>query len=346
MRKDFSEAIHTHHYEDATLKLNHPFKFTGSVPNQVRMEVLKLSGPKARPFIIQLVMAWAVIATAIFSATYFKSWWVSILAILAVSSRQNILGLLVHEQAHKLGIRGMKGDLFTNIFAAYPLLVLSVENYAKVHLTHHKYYFTEKDPDHLRKSGKDWHVPFAKKNLARLFLQDISGLSTIKFIAGKNAVAKATEFDRDRPTPKFVRIGFLLTLVATLTFTQTWSIFLLYWVLPLLTFTQLIVRWGALTEHVYNTGGSNVEENSPLIIPGFLDRLLIPNLNFSFHVYHHWYPGVSFSQLPRVHQIFLENDLIDKSKVFYGYFDYFKFLISPGEYLLKRENQTSSQFQA
>jgi fatty acid desaturase len=304
-----------------------PKAFLGTqVPAHVLTQIRALYGPKTLPFLGQLVMAWGVMITAILAAQMIHSWWANLLAVLIVASRQNILGLLVHDQAHKLGIRGRKGDIITNLFAGYPLLILSVENYAKVHLTHHRYYFAHNDPDHLRKAGPEWQVPKSKKELFGLFLRDLCGLSTIRLIRGKNVKLDSKEFQRANPTPKFIRPLFMLTLVSALTYWKLWPLFLFYWLLPLLTVFQVIVRWGALTEHIYNTGGAKVEENSPLILPSWLDRIVLPNLNFSYHAYHHWYPNVSFSKLPEVHRIYRDSGLLDETKAFHGYFSFLKFI--------------------
>ena len=130
-------------------------------------------------------------AAAITLAIWVESIWTSLLAIFLVGTRQNLLGLLVHEQVHRLGSRGRYGDLITNLFAAYPLLVLSVEGYAQVHLAHHKYFYTDKDPDFSRKSGPEWSIPMSRQQLMRLFLGDILGLNIWRLIRGKRLEATA-----------------------------------------------------------------------------------------------------------------------------------------------------------
>lgn len=297
-----------------------------SISKEVRSEIQKLYGPRPLAFVSQLALAWLVIVSIIIAAETIQTWWATAFAIFIVASRQNIFGLLVHDQAHKLGIKGRKGDIFTNIFAAYPLLVLSVENYARTHLTHHKYYFTNSDPDHHRKSGPEWTVPMKKRELVSWFLKDAFGLSILKLIKGKSAVVGSTEFQRSKPTPKFVRPVFLLLLVACLTAFNLWTLFLLYWILPIMTVLPVLVRIGALTEHIYNTPEYEIEENSPLIVPSLLNRIFMPNLNFSYHAYHHWYPAVAFGHLPKIHKIYCQHGLIDESKVFYGYLSYMKFI--------------------
>ena len=59
------------------------------------------------------------------------------------------------------------------------------------------------------------------------------------------------------------------------------------------------------------------------------ERLLLPNLNFAMHPYHHFFPGVSFSRLPKVHAIFEREGLIDERHVFRGYAAYLRYITRP-----------------
>lgn len=60
--------------------------------------------------------------------------------------------------------------------------------------------------------------------------------------------------------------AYFLGVAGLLTVTGQWISFLLYWVLPLLTVFQLIVRWGALCEHKYNLAGASAADSTPLIV--------------------------------------------------------------------------------
>src|SRR4051812_38637140 len=160
--------------------------------------------------------------------------WMSVLAIVIVATRFNILALLVHEQVHFLGLRGRYGDWIANVLAAYPLIAATVEGYAGVHLAHHKFFFTEKDPDFLRKSGVGWDFPMPPLRLAKLFLSDLLGLTFIKLVRGKRA-GEAHGFARPHPTPGWVRPAYYVAVAALLTYAGLWPVFLLYWALPLVT---------------------------------------------------------------------------------------------------------------
>jgi fatty acid desaturase len=123
-----------------------------------------------------------------------------------------------------------------------------------------------------------------------------------------------------------VRPLYFVLVAATLTLTGAWGLFLLYWVLPIVTLSQVIVRWGALCEHKYNLPGASVAESTPLIVLSWWERLLLPNLNFAMHPYHHYFPGVSFSLLPRIHEIYCREGLVNQENVFRGYSAYFRFI--------------------
>lgn len=296
-----------------------------NLSDQARAEILSLNGAQPSAFLCQAFGAWGVIIVMIALSTHVDNVWISLLTIIIVATRFNIFALLVHEQVHFLGLRGRYGDLIADLLVAYPLLGVTVENYAKVHLSHHKFYFTERDPDYLRKAGMDWTFPMSSIRLAKLFLSDILGLSFIKLLKGKR-LEKTNFFKRPHPSPKWLRPVFYSVTAALLTYAGAWHTFLLYWVLPLLTVFPVIVRLGAISEHVYNLPGASVIESSPLILLKWWEKILLPNLNFTLHTYHHFYPGVAYLNLPKVHEIFKREKLVNEKNVFHGYWAYLKYL--------------------
>jgi fatty acid desaturase len=194
---------------------------------EIRARVRDLVGARPLPFMRQLIGAWCVIVIAISLAIWLDNVWMSLITIFLVATRQNLLGLLVHEQVHRLGSRGRYGDLITNLFAAYPLLVLTVEGYAQVHLAHHKYFYTEKDPDYGRKSGLEWSIPMSRGQFVRMFLQDILGINTLRLIRSKKPETNLLhdEFRRRHPTPPWVRPTFWVIIAAALWYSGGWIYF-------------------------------------------------------------------------------------------------------------------------
>lgn len=292
-----------------------------------KREIMAMSGARPARFAAELAFTWLSIAGLIAAGLHFNNLVVTLLCAFLIATRQMVLALLLHEQVHRLGLRSKYADWLINVFAVFPLFVTTVEDYAKVHLSHHKYCFTADDPDFIRKSGPEWTFPMTKRQLMGIVLRDITGMNVIRLIRGKKAHATA-EFTRRHPTPKWLRIGFFAAVAAALTVVGGWTTFLVYWVLPLLTVTQVLVRWVAVSEHEYNIENGSMHETTPLLRLTWWQRIVFPDLNFGLHVYHHMHPGVSFGNLPKVHEIYKREGLVDDSAIFYGQGAYLRFLVS------------------
>jgi fatty acid desaturase len=275
-------------------------------------------------FILQLSVTWVSIIAAVTIAVHIQTWWISCIVVAFVATRQNVLGLLMHEQCHRLAFNTRFGDVLCNIFAAYPLLV-TLEGYRRVHLAHHQNYFTERDPDYIRKQGEEWTFPQKLSRFLTSVARDLSGLSTIKTIRGKNH-AKDSRARRADYGQIALRVLYYLALGGAITILHGWAIVGIYWLLPLFTYLQLIVRWGAICEHKYNLVHPTVAESTPIIIPRWWEQVLLPNLNFTYHIYHHWYPRIPYVHLTSVHRVFCREGLVNEQQVFDGYVAYMKYL--------------------
>ena len=315
--------------------MNHALELRRALPRErdglsaaAREEIARLTRPRPGRFVGEVALAWATIVGVIAIAVWAQSPWVSAAAIVLVGSRQLLLGFLIHEQTHCLAFKARHGDLLTNLLVAYPLLVITVEGYAQVHLSHHRYPFTERDPDFVRKSGPDWAVPVQPRRLLWLLTTDFLGLNVLRLIRGKRMANGGASFLRPRPAPAWLRPVYLLGLAAVVTVMGGWTIVLVYWVLPLLTVTQVLVRWGALSEHLYNLEHASIAEASPIILPRWWEKILFPNLNFTLHPYHHYFPGLPFAALSRVHEIFRREGLVDERHVFRGNLAYLRFILT------------------
>jgi len=296
-----------------------------SVPAEIQAKIRELMQPDPGRFLLQLVLAWAAIIGAICLAEYFDRLWLTVLAIAFIATRQNLLGLLMHEQCHRLAFRSKFGDRLCNWTIAYPLLV-TLEGYRRVHIAHHQNYFTERDPDYVRKQGEEWTFPQQFSRLARSFARDLLGANVLKTIDGKGAKDANDGHSRRFALP-WERIAFYFGLAMALTLCGLWKFYIIYWIIPIATVLQLIVRWGAICEHKYDLVDPSVPESTPIIEPRWWERLLLPNLNFTLHVYHHWYPRVPFAKLPAVHKLFRRAGLVQNEHVFSGYLSYLNFLV-------------------
>lgn len=285
---------------------------------EARAEIQGLNRPAPGRWLLQCAIVWGSVALFVTAAELAEHWLVTTLAVLLIGSRQLALGYLMHDQAHYNAFRFRGGDVLANLLAAYPLLVATTEKYAQVHLSHHRHYFTDQDPDFVRKNGPEWTYPQRRGQLLRTFARELLGLNLIKLIKGKTRGGTML-YRRLGSIPGWVRPAYYATLALALTWLGVWPEFLLYWVLPLLTVMQALLRFEAICEHQYGVDGARVEDTTPLIILPWWQKLFIPDLNFGMHVYHHYFPGVPFCHLPRVHRIFAREGLVHEDRVFHGY---------------------------
>jgi fatty acid desaturase len=290
-----------------------------------RTAVQQLAGARPWRWTFELVKTWAIIITAVAGALAIDHWLATVLAVLIVGTRQMVLGLLLHEQVHRLGLRFKWGDTVANLLAVYPLLATTVEDYSEVHLRHHRHFMTERDPDFLRKRGAEWEFPMPLTRIMKIVASDLTGLNTVKLIKGKTA-PKGVEFKRPMPTPRWVRPVYFAGIAGVVTWLGAWPVVLIYWVLPVLSVTQLLVRWIAVLEHEYGHEGAGTHQVTPLVRMTWWQRLLIPDLNFALHVYHHNHAAVSCWALPEVHGIYQRDGKVDESAVFEGAGAYLRWL--------------------
>lgn len=294
---------------------------------EAQQQIAQLNGPRPRRFLLEIGKLWATIAVTIAIAAYCHNILATVAAIIIIGGRQSALGLMMHEQAHYLGLKSRWGDTIVNVLVCYPLLFVNVLGYARIHLTHHRYFFGDKDPDIHRKSGHDWAFPMTRGRLAWLFTRNVLGLNLVQTIIGKNSKDNLPKYKRLGPNYGWTQVLFMAAIAVALTLAHGWGLFLIYWLIPLMTTLQAFVLLGALCEHVYCKSAS-LESSTAIIMPTWWEKAIFPDFNFFYHVYHHYFPGVAFANLPQIHAIYVREGLVREDRVFRGIYRYLDFLTS------------------
>lgn len=289
-----------------------------------KTEAMKLSGPHSASFIRDTFVNWTWIAGAALAAILSQNPWVYAVAVVIISWRQLSLALLMHDQVHHSGFRGKRGDLFTNVFCAWPL-ALDLNTYGAIHLAHHQHFFSELDPDGYRKTGEEWAFPMPWSRLLLLFVKDLSGINAFTALKAKQD-AKISVRPRSRETFIVQRIAFYISLILIMALSGQFLNFLILWILPLMTLTLVRTRFMAICEHVYNLNSPTESESTPIIEQGIIGRICFPNQNFGYHIYHHLRPSISFENLPKIHKLFLSEGLVNRELVFANQFRFVWYL--------------------
>ena len=190
---------------------------------------------------------WLVIMIAGTLAVHSGQWWAYVLAALVIGSRQQALGVLVHDATHYLLFTNRRvNDLVSDLFCAFPLGI-STTLYRHTHFKHHRFTNTEGDPDWVwQQQDIDWAWPNAPRMLGML-LRSVTGWNMPK-MAKVYLVWSPWKHLFTPISPAFplsTRILYVVTspiVYAVLIPTGLWKPVLILWLLPSLTLFNVFNR--------------------------------------------------------------------------------------------------------
>lgn len=290
----------------------------------------RLSAPRA---LAAIARTFGLIAGAIaFALATWPSAWI-VPAIVVIGIAQHGLFILAHEAAHyRLFAHRGANDLvgrFVGIMGG-----VSMCTYRVTHRLHHNNLYTEEDPDTAIHGG----YPRGRRYLLDKLGRDLLGLNawkTFAYFFGSPAINDETKrairpLDDTSPglraaarRDRWWVVGFHLSapLVAWLVAGgQGLLLYVLLWVLPLVTVLQPILRLRAILEH-----GAVGDLSSPLTaartnrtwgtpLNRVAGAILFPHC-VNYHLEHHLYPAVPQYHLPRLHRLLLEKGALAGAEV-------------------------------
>ncbi|KPF70531.1 fatty acid desaturase [beta proteobacterium AAP99] len=279
--------------------------FTALSSAQGGLAVLRVFGP-------------VIAVTALAVAT--QHWAAVVLAILVNGVQQHAMFVLAHEATHYrlFEHRGLN-DFFGRL--AGVLGGISMCTYRVTHRLHHNNLYGPEDPDTAIHGG----YPRGRAYLWKKLAQDLAGLNawkTFAYFFGSPALNADTgrsirPLDDTSPALRaaarkdrwLVVAGQLLlpALAGLIWGGQGLALYLLLWVLPLVTVLQPILRLRAICEH-----GAVTDLSWPLTaartnelrgLPGLIARAVFFPLHVNYHLEHHLYPAVPHYRLPALHAL-------------------------------------------
>ena len=254
-------------------------------------------------------------------------------AVLVIGVAQHGLFILAHEAAHYrlLSNRHLNDALGRLIGMASGI---SMCTYRVIHRLHHNHLYGPQDPDTAIHGGYPRGVAYLWTKLA----QDLVGWNawkTYAYFFGAPAIS-ADDGQTQRvshgalnDTSPSLRaaaradrwwvVGFQLALpllLAVFGGLQGLGLYLLFWLLPLLTVLQPILRLRAICEHgaVDDLGSPLTAARSNRSAGGFgnwVGRALLFPHHVNHHLEHHLYPAVPHYHLPRLHRLLRDKGVFD-----------------------------------
>ena len=262
----------------------------------------------------------------IFGAVALFSWWPSIvtfvLAVMLIGSRQLGCAVLMHEAAHRALFRTPAlNDWVAQWLIARPIMG-DTPSYRAYHMQHHKHAQTERDPD-LALSAK---FPTTRDSLQRKFKRDLTGQTGYKLRLAQIRRALQLGFDEEAIRGAKFAQNFQsedlrpALLCNILIFLCMWAIgewwyWFAFWLLPLLTWYQFVIRVRNIAEHAVLKDPSDPLQLARTTYANPLVALFLAPYWVNYHLEHHLIMHVPCWHLPKMHRLLLEKGLGDRMEI-------------------------------
>jgi fatty acid desaturase len=225
---------------------------------------------------------------------------------------QHTLGTFVHEAAHLHLFQHKKLNHIAGHYLCAAPLLSYLEDYRYFHFEHHR---------HTGKIGRDPELLFyramgiaptasSRGEVVRLFLLDLTGIHYfrgLRYLLSFFQEKRARGVIRRPTTSEHMGLLVWVTLIPGLFWaTDLFLPFFLFWLLPLITISPLLLRWHGFGEHVREQG-DDAYENTITHKLGVIATLFLYPINSSYHLEHHLFPQIPWYHLRRMHHFALQN---------------------------------------
>jgi fatty acid desaturase len=264
--------------------------------------------------------AWGVILA---SAALFVLWpspWTYALAVVLIGGRQLGLAILMHDAAHRLLFERASTNDRVGAWLCGDPIGASLTAYRPYHLQHHRHTQQAGDPD-LALSAP---FPITRRSLGRKVMRDLLGVTgyqrrRAQFLAAMGAEGSLPQrmarlWQRER--------GFFVSNLALLglaTAAGVWWAYFALWLLPMMTWYQLISRIRNIAEHAVVPDDADRLRNTRTTLTNPLMRAVLAPYWVNYHLEHHLFVFTPCWKLPAAHRLLVARGLRDRMEVERGY---------------------------
>ena len=247
-----------------------------------------------------VLMNFSIMALAFSTVIVWTNPLTILLCMLLLGGRQLGIGILVHECAHKAFFDSDRLNDFVGQWVCGPLINLSVHDYRKYHLRHHRHAGTDDDPDQIFVAK----YPVTKASLRRKIIRDITGQT-----AYRDTLRKLLMFRWPSNAPWLVSHLLLLLTLTAFGFPMA---YLLWWASEFFVY-PLLVRLRQIGEHgvALNRYERAPRLNTGTTLVSWWERLLMAPNYVNYHVEHHQFATVPCYNLPALHRLLKKGGYFD-----------------------------------
>ncbi|MFP5430495.1 MAG: fatty acid desaturase family protein [Gammaproteobacteria bacterium] len=290
---------------------------------------------------------WAVITFALVAMAWASAQplWLSapviVLGLCVIAGRQLCLAILMHDASHGTLFRTKwLNDTFADWTCARPIWN-DLKKYKVHHFVHHTKTGQPGDTDLSLVAP----FPTTRASLARKLLRDITGLTGLKFFAGRflmdagfvkwtvaNDVVKLPQDKRTfmNVVTTFLRNATPMLITNGLLFTVLWlsghAWLFGMWVLAYMTPFALFVRIRSMAEHACTEKTTDMFRNTRSTRAGWLARATVAPIHVNYHIEHHVMASVPYFRLPHMHRLLRQRGAVPEAP---GYLDVLRLVSTP-----------------
>ena len=264
--------------------------------------------------------AWGMIALAM---AFFVAWpnpLSFIVAVVVIGGRQLGLAILMHDAAHRALFKNTRlNDTLGAFLCGWPVGA-SLTLYRPYHLSHHRHTQQAEDPDLILSAP----FPITRQSFWRKMRRDILGITGYQ----RRMEFFRTEMGTD-PSPwqrlkklmaaeKYFFLSNLAIFSVTAAAGVWWAYFAL-WLLPLLTWYQVISRVRNIAEHAVVGDNHDRLRNTRTTLAHWGMRMVLAPYWVNYHLEHHLFVFTPCWKLPAAHRMLMAQGLGPRMELATGY---------------------------
>lgn len=262
-----------------------------------------------------IVHAWGVIGAAMAAYALWPNPLSFLLAVMIIGARQLGLAILMHDGAHHVLMKTPRfNEWASQWLCAFPVFADTIP-YRHYHLKHHRSTQQPDDPDLILSAP----FPITRKSLMRKMVRDLTGQTGYKQRADQIRRGFAGASLRERWETFRKRLGRQtvanLVLLAILTASGKPHYYLMFWILPLLTWQMAITRLRNIAEHAVVPDNNDIFRNARTTYAGPIARAFVAPYWVNYHVDHHLMMYVPCYNLPKLHALLLKKGFGSKMEI-------------------------------
>lgn len=264
--------------------------------------------------------AWGVIALAM---AFFIAWpnpLSFVVAVVVIGGRQLGLAILMHDAAHRALFKKTRlNDTLGAFLCGWPVGA-SLTLYRPYHLSHHRHTQQAEDPD-LTLSAP---FPITKPSFWRKMRRDILGITgyqrRMAFFRMEMGDSPS-RWQRLKNLWAAEKYFFLsnLTLFAIMAAAGVWWAYLALWLLPLLTWYQVISRVRNIAEHAVVGDNNDRLRNTRTTVANWGMRMVLAPYWVNYHLEHHLFVFTPCWKLPAAHRMLMAQGFGPRMELAPGY---------------------------